>query len=55
MMVKDCDAVEKLMDTAEALLADPEKISKLENNILLLGRKDAGEVIAREVLKLAGR
>ena len=52
MMVRDCEAVEKLMDTAEELLNDEEKIKSLENNILKLARKDAGEVIAREVLAL---
>ena len=52
MMVRDCEAVEKLMTTAEGLLADEEKIKSLESNILKLARKDAGEVIAREVLAL---
>ena len=52
MMVRDCEAVEKLMATAEGLLADEEKIKSLESNILKLARKDAGEVIAREVLAL---
>ena len=52
MMVRDAEAVEKLMDTAEALLADEAKIRELETNILTLAKKDAGEVIAREVLAL---
>ena len=51
-MVKDAEAVEKLMDAAEELLGNPAEIAELEKNILALGRKDAGEVIAREVLKL---
>lgn len=55
IMIRDCEAVENLMNIAEALLADSDRIAKLEQNILLLGKKDAGEVIAREVLKLAGR
>ena len=52
LMVADCEAVEKLMDTAEELLADDARIARLEENILALARKDAGEVIAREVLAL---
>ena len=52
MMVLDADAREKLMDTAEALLADPQKISDMERNILKLGRKNAAKEIADEVLKL---
>ena len=52
MMVLDADAREKLMDTAEALLADPEKIALIEQNIIKLGKKHAAEDIANEVLKL---
>lgn len=52
MMVLDADAREKLMDTAEALLADPGKIALMEQNIIKLGRKHAAEEIATEVLKL---
>ena len=52
LMVADCEAVEKLMDTAEELLGDDARIARLEENILALARKDAGEVIAREVLAL---
>lgn len=55
MMVKDCEAAEKLMDMAEALLRDEAKIASLEKNILTLAKKDAGEVIAREVLALIGK
>ncbi len=55
LMVRDCEAVEKLMDTAEKLLADENKIRSLEENILKLARKDAGEVIAKEVLALIGK
>lgn len=52
LMVRDAEAVEKLMPEAEALLGDEARIAALEANIRKLGRKDAGEVIAREVLKL---
>ena len=52
MMVLDSEAREKLMDTAEALLKDDEKIASMERNILLLGKKDAAERIARMVLEM---
>ena len=52
VMVRDADSVEQLIGVAEGLLSDPARLADLENNILKLGRKDAGEVIAREVLKL---
>lgn len=52
LMVRDCEAAEKLMVTAEELLNDGEKIISLEENILKLALKDAGEVIAKEVLSL---
>lgn len=52
LMVRDADANGKLLDTAEGLLADPARIADLETHIRTLGRKDASEVIAREVLKL---
>lgn len=53
LMVKDSEAVEKLMGQAEELVMDPERIQKLEENILKLARKDAGERIASEVIRLA--
>ena len=52
MMVPDVEAVDKLMATAEELLRDEAKIARLESNILALAKKDAGEVIAKEVLGL---
>ena len=52
LMVRDMEAEAKLIDTAEGLLADPARLADLEKNILKLGRKDASEVIAKEVLKL---
>ena len=52
LMVRDADADVKLLDTVEALLPDDARLAALEKNILKLGRKDASEVIAREVLKL---
>lgn len=55
LMVRDAEADVKLLDTAEGLLADDARLADLEKNILKLGRKDASEVIAREVLKLIKR
>ena len=52
LMVRDAEADAKLLDTVEALIGDGARLSALERNILKLGRKDASEVIAREVLKL---
>lgn len=52
MMVLDAEAREKLMDTAEALLADHDKIASMEREILKLGKKRAAKDIADEVLKL---
>lgn len=51
-MVRDADADARLLDTAEGLLADPARIADLETNIRKLGRRDAAETIAQEVLKL---
>ena len=52
LMVRDADADAKLLDTVEGLIIDEARLSDLETNIRKLGRKDASEVIAREVLKL---
>lgn len=53
LMVKDCEAVEKLMSVAQELVNNDAKIKKLEENILKLARKDASERIASEVIRLA--
>ena len=52
LMVRDADAPETLMGTVRALLSDAPRRETLERNIRALGRKDAAQVIAREVLKL---
>lgn len=52
LMVKDSEAVGSLMGVAEKLLDDKAAIKKLESNILRLGKADAAETIAGEVLKL---
>ena len=52
LMVRDAEADAKLLDTVEGLIHDDAKLAELEKNILKLGKKDASEVIAKEVLKL---
>ena len=52
LMVRDAEADAKLLDTVEGLIGDAARLAELEKNILTLGRKDASEVIAKEVLKL---
>ena len=54
-IVKDSQAEEKLMDLAEKLLNNEQEIRRLEGNILKLGKKDAGAVIANEVLSLTDK
>lgn len=54
-IVKDSQAEEKLMDLAEKLLNNEQEIKRLEGNILKLGKKDAGAVIANEVLSLTDK
>lgn len=51
-IVRDADALEKLIPAVKELLADPERIALLETNILTLAKPDAAAVIARECLKL---
>ena len=46
------EKVEDAVPTAEALLADHDKIASMEREILKLGKKRAAKDIADEVLKL---
>ena len=52
ILVKDSEAVEKLMGVALKLLDDPEKIQSMETNIAKLAKMDAGSVIVDEAYKL---
>jgi len=52
MIVKDVEAVQKLLPTALELLSDQEKIERFEKNIAALAMTNAGEMIAEEVYKL---
>jgi UDP-N-acetylglucosamine--N-acetylmuramyl-(pentapeptide) pyrophosphoryl-undecaprenol N-acetylglucosamine transferase len=52
MIVTDAEAAEKLMKTACELIADPEKIAMIENNVAKLALADAAMTIAEEVYKI---
>lgn len=54
ILITDAEAQDVLVDTALALLNDTERKKTLEKNIRKLAIYNADEVIAREVLKLAG-
>ncbi len=53
ILVKDTDAPEKLMNTAIELLAHPEKIASMQENIAKLALSDAAQTIAEEAYKIA--
>ncbi|MEC3880571.1 undecaprenyldiphospho-muramoylpentapeptide beta-N-acetylglucosaminyltransferase [Parapedobacter sp. 10938] len=55
LMVTDSEAPQKLIDTALDLLSNPEASETLRSNLKELAVVDADEVIAQEVLKLAGK
>ena len=52
MIVKDAEAVEKLMKTACELIRDDEKIARMEENVAKLALADAAMTIAEEVYKI---
>ena len=52
MIVKDSEAVEKLMETACSLIEDPEKIALIERNVAALAKTDAAMEIAGEVYSI---
>ena len=52
MLVKDSEAVEKLLPTACSLIENPEKIALLEKNIATLAKTDAAMTIAKEVYRV---
>lgn len=54
IMVKDVEARDVLIQTAIDLLNDEAKQKELSNNIAKLGKENAADRIAEEVLKLAG-
>ncbi len=52
LMVRDAEAVEKLLDTALGLVRDSGKIAQIEKNVAPLARLDAAQTIVDEVYKL---
>lgn len=52
MILKDSDAREQLIGMMDRAINDPSLLEKLESNILKLGKKEAANQIAQEVLKL---
>lgn len=52
MIVKDADAVEKLIPTALALVHDSAAIAEIERNVAPLARLDAAQTIIDEIYKL---
>ena len=52
VLVKDSEAVEKMMAEAVALAGDPARINAMETNIAPLARMDAAMDIAKEVYRL---
>ena len=52
LIVKDSDAIEKMIPTALELLKDPAKIASLEENAGKMALPDAAQKIAEEIYKL---
>ena len=52
VVVKDAEAMEKMIPTALELLKDPARIARLEENAGKMALPDAAEKIAEEVYKL---
>jgi UDP-N-acetylglucosamine--N-acetylmuramyl-(pentapeptide) pyrophosphoryl-undecaprenol N-acetylglucosamine transferase len=53
VLVKDAEAVEKLLPAACALTENPERIAQLEKNIAVLAKTDAAMTIAEEVYRVS--
>ena len=55
VLVKDCEAVEKLIPMALELIQDDARLERLHTNVLKLAQRDSAKRIAEEVMKLAAR
>lgn len=53
VLVTDRDAQEKLVPTAQQLIADDKRLQQLHENVLALAEPDSARRIAQEVIKLA--
>lgn len=54
VMIKDAEAVEKLMATACGLIEDKEKIALMEKNAAALAKSDSAQTIADHVYRIIG-
>lgn len=54
IMVRDSDARQKLVDEALQLINNAQKMDQLSANILKLAMPDSAEIIAREIIHIAG-
>ncbi len=52
MIVRDAEAVEKLMETACELIENPEKIALMERNAAALAKTDAAQTIVNEIYRI---
>ena len=52
LMVKDCDAPDRLLESAMDLIHDKERIAVLEKNVARLEKLDAAQTIVDEIYKL---
>lgn len=55
LLVRDADAPESLLQLAVDTVTDNEQLAQLSENIKKLGKPNSADVIADEVLKLAGK
>lgn len=55
LYIKDADAPDTLLETAVKTVKDEEMLSQLATNIKKLGKPASADIIADEVLKLAGK
>jgi UDP-N-acetylglucosamine--N-acetylmuramyl-(pentapeptide) pyrophosphoryl-undecaprenol N-acetylglucosamine transferase len=55
VLVKDCEAADKLIPTALELIQDDARLKTLHTNVLTLAQRDSAKRIAEEVMKLATR
>ena len=53
VLVKDCEAAEKLIPAALELIHDDQRLEALHTNILRLAQPDSAKRIAEEVIALA--
>ena len=55
LIVKDADATKDLMNTALALVRDPERIAVLERNALAMALPDAAKTIVDEIYRILAK